>query len=184
LPLNVRIVTTLVAPAGFSQIVEAGEPNAFAAKEILRHFVSEPCAKRGPNLGATHSICIASEPIRVAQPPWSSHNPRPFYSEAAFEPGSDWLTASAQINLNAFAKSLTGPSSINRRFIGGHTYARLDDGANVRPSQRRAVAVKDYSAAAGLDASRLTAHDSGETMHRTSSLLDAANRRFETALVD
>jgi len=79
-----------------------------------------------------------------------------------FEVGSSRLTANAKVILNQVADSLAAAPHMSVE-IGGHTDAQGSDSANMKLSERRAQAVKDYLIARGIDASRMTSKGYGES---------------------
>lgn len=98
-----------------------------------------------------------------------------------FEHDSAHLTGAARRNLDAFAEALRHPALAGRRFaIDGHTDATGPEDYNLRLSERRAAAVRDYLTAQGIEAGRLTARGFGETRPRTPDAAASQNRRVET----
>lgn len=79
-----------------------------------------------------------------------------------FEVNSTRLTASAKVILNQVADSLAAAPAMKVE-IGGHTDSQGSDAFNMKLSERRAQAVKDYLVARGIDPSRLQSKGYGES---------------------
>jgi OOP family OmpA-OmpF porin len=103
-----------------------------------------------------------------------------------FEVNSSRLTANAKVILNQVADSLAGAPGM-RVEIGGHTDAQGSDAFNLKLSDRRAQAVKDYMVSRGIGADRLESKGYGETQPVDSN--DTAegrelNRRVEMKILE
>ena len=88
--------------------------------------------------------------------------------------------------LNTVAQVLTDYPEI-RLEIQGHTDSRGSDRYNLRLSDRRAAAVREYLLGRGIESSRLTSHGYGEARPIESNRTDmgrAANRRVEFVRTD
>lgn len=73
--------------------------------------------------------------------------------EVYFELASASLDQHARATLTALSAELNKPENTGRTFlIGGHTDARGSDAYNLRLSERRATAVRDFLAGNGVDA--------------------------------
>jgi len=98
-----------------------------------------------------------------------------------FEFGSAKLTADSATTLDSVAASLLAWSDV-RVEVEGHTDAVGADAFNLKLSQSRAEAVRDYLVAKGVDASRLVAKGYGEKQPVADNNTDegrAKNRRVE-----
>jgi len=103
-----------------------------------------------------------------------------------FETGSSRLTANAKVILNQVADSLAAAPHL-RVEIGGHTDAQGSDAFNLKLSDRRAQAAKDYLVARGIDAARLTSKGYGESQPvDTNETTDGRelNRRVEMKVLE
>jgi OOP family OmpA-OmpF porin len=103
-----------------------------------------------------------------------------------FETGSSRLTANAKVILNQVADSLAAAPHL-RVEIGGHTDAQGSDAFNLKLSDRRAQAAKDYLIARGIDAARLTSKGYGESQPvDTNETADGRelNRRVEMKVLE
>lgn len=98
-----------------------------------------------------------------------------------FELGTARLSAQAAAQLERLSETLNDPALAGARFlIAGHTDARGSDALNVPLSCRRALAVRAFLQARGVDAERLQAEGFGARMPLAGAApLDAANRRVE-----
>lgn len=103
-----------------------------------------------------------------------------------FEPGKPVLAAASHVLLDDVAAVLLGQLAASRIRIGAHTDARGNSSANLKLSQARADAVRDYLASRGVPADRLDAKGFGETVPITDNRTEhgrAQNRRIELTVV-
>lgn len=103
-----------------------------------------------------------------------------------FEPGKPVLAAASHALLDDVAVVLLGQLAASRIRIGAHTDARGNSGANLKLSQARADAVRDYLASRGVPSDRLDAKGFGETVPITDNRTEhgrAQNRRIELTVV-
>ncbi len=103
-----------------------------------------------------------------------------------FESGSSRLTANAKVILNQVADSLAAAPHL-RVEIGGHTDAQGSDAFNLKLSERRAQAAKDYLVGRGIDVSRLESKGYGESQPvDTNETADGRelNRRVEMKVLE
>lgn len=176
--LLLALALSAAAACAPSTLSRADDAPAYSASDIVRHFAAEP------SFGASRSLCIgaAADCPGDAEKATRSES---FDLEVTFELGSDRLTAPARKNLDEFAKALRDPALAVRHFhVDGHTDARGRDETNLRLSQRRAEAVRNYLVSAGIDAARLDAQGYGRTRPKARDPLDPANRRVETRAED
>ena len=102
-----------------------------------------------------------------------------------FATASDELTAAGKQRLDDVAPALSGNPSV-RYEIGGHTDSVGGAAANQALSEARALAVKRYLVAQGVDANVLVARGYGESQPRAendSALGRARNRRVELKVI-
>src|SRR5690606_27341660 len=98
-----------------------------------------------------------------------------------FELNSATLTAGARETLRDVAAALLGEPGL-RAEIAGHTDSSGADDYNLRLSQQRAEAVRDYLVSEGVEANRLQARGYGEAQPVADNSTDAGrarNRRVE-----
>jgi outer membrane protein OmpA-like peptidoglycan-associated protein len=98
-----------------------------------------------------------------------------------FEYDSAKLTADSTVILDRVAESLVDWTDVNVE-VDGHTDARGADAYNMKLSDARAKAVRDYLVSKGVAESRLTARGFGETQPIADNKTDAGrakNRRVE-----
>lgn len=96
------------------------------------------------------------------------------------------LTLSAKALLDGVAHALKRHDDI-RLTVQGHTDSRGADAYNLRLSEARAQAVRDYLIAAGIDAGRMTAAGFGETQPVADNASEDGrelNRRVELKIVE
>lgn len=80
-----------------------------------------------------------------------------------FEPGKVTLMRTSFPALDAVVSTLQGNPSILLVEVQSHVDERGDDAANLRLTQARAIVVKNYLVAKGVDPARLTTEGYGET---------------------
>jgi OOP family OmpA-OmpF porin len=103
-----------------------------------------------------------------------------------FEVNSSRLTANAKVILNQVADSLAAAPAMKVE-IGGHTDAQGSDSFNLKLSDRRAQAVKDYLIARGIAPERLIAKGYGEAQPVDSNETSEGrelNRRVEMKVLE
>ena len=103
-----------------------------------------------------------------------------------FEVNSSRLTANAKVILNQVADSLAAQPGMKVE-IGGHTDAQGSDSFNLKLSERRAQAVKDYLIARGIAPERLVAKGYGESQAVDSNETPEGreiNRRVEMKVLE
>jgi OmpA-OmpF porin, OOP family len=103
-----------------------------------------------------------------------------------FEVNSSRLTANAKVILNQVADSLAAQPGMKVE-IGGHTDAQGSDSFNLKLSERRAQAVKDYLIARGIAPERLLAKGYGESQAVDSNETPEGreiNRRVEMKVLE
>jgi OOP family OmpA-OmpF porin len=110
--------------------------------------VKEGCRAPGPGEAINLEGCATGEAVVL--------------KGVNFEVNSSRLTANAKVILNQVADSLAAAQQL-RVEIGGHTDAQGSDAFNLKLSDRRAQAVKDYLVARGIDASRMVSKGYGES---------------------
>jgi outer membrane protein OmpA-like peptidoglycan-associated protein len=104
-----------------------------------------------------------------------------------FSSGSSALGPAARAQLHRLAKRLNLDTNIKRLGIYGHTDDRSGDRANLRLSQRRAKASRDFLISKGVDADRLELLAYGETKPTDSNETQdgrQANRRVEFLVLE
>ena len=101
-----------------------------------------------------------------------------------FDFDSDILTDAARRNLDVFSTAMNDSrlQSVVYR-IEGHTDAVGAPDYNEELSVRRADAVREFLASAGVDVSRMVVEGFGATHPRTEDPMDAENRRVELRAV-
>lgn len=102
-----------------------------------------------------------------------------------FLPGSATLTEDAKGVLETAAAALSGQKDLKVE-LGGHTDAQGADAANLKLSQRRADAVRNYLVDKGIEAERLTAKGYGESQPIATNDTPAGraeNRRVEFKVI-
>ena len=107
-----------------------------------------------------------------------------FDSGLLFNLNSSDLSATTKSNLTELTKTLNKYDDTNL-LIEGHTDSSGDDAYNNKLSDKRADAVKDYLAGAGVKGSRITTKGYGESQPIASNDTDAgrqSNRRVEVAI--
>ncbi len=177
--LLLALALSTVAACAPSTLSRADDAPAYSATDIVRHFAAEP------SFGAARSLCIGAAADCPGDAAEKATRNEAFDLEVTFELGSDRLTARARKNLDQFAEALRDPALAARRFhVDGHTDARGRDETNLRLSQRRAEAVRNYLVSAGIDAARLDAQGYGRARPKARDPLDPANRRVETRAED
>jgi OmpA-OmpF porin, OOP family len=103
-----------------------------------------------------------------------------------FDLNSSRLTANARVILNQVADSLAAEKDV-RVEIGGHTDSTGSDAYNQKLSERRALSVKDYLVARGIDSGRLAVKGYGESVPIDSNETPEGreqNRRVELKVID
>ncbi|WP_198033165.1 OmpA family protein [Methylosinus sp. PW1] len=177
--LLLALALSAAAACAPSTLSRADDAPAYSASDIVRHFAAEP------SFGAARSLCIGAAADCPGDAAEKAARNEAFDLEVTFELGSDRLTPRARKNLDQFAEALRDPALAARRFhVDGHTDARGRDETNLRLSQRRAEAVRNYLVSAGIDAARLDAQGYGRARPKARDPLDPANRRVETRAED
>ncbi|TZF85742.1 OmpA family protein (plasmid) [Pedobacter sp. BS3] len=108
-----------------------------------------------------------------------------FDSGILFDVDKSDLKANAKTNIANLAKSMQNNPETNITIIG-HTDDTGSDAYNQALSERRAAAVRDYTVAQGVSASRLTTIGKGESepiADNTTEAGRAQNRRVEIVIV-
>ncbi|MBZ5637728.1 MAG: OmpA family protein [Acidobacteriia bacterium] len=123
-------------------------------------------------------------------PPPPTHTTQPIFEEGKrslvlegvnFEYNSAKLTAASEAVLDKVAASLVDWKEVNVE-VDGHTDGRGGDAYNLKLSQARAEAVRDFLVSKGVAASRLAAKGFGKTRPIADNKTDAGrakNRRVE-----
>ncbi len=134
-------------------------------------------------------------PIAPPPPPPPAHTTEPIFKEGKkslvlegvnFEYNSAKLTPASTAILDKVAASLVDWSDVKVE-VDGHTDGRGADAYNMKLSQARAEAVRDYLISKGVAASRLTAKGFGKTRPIADNKTDAGrakNRRVELNQID
>jgi outer membrane protein OmpA-like peptidoglycan-associated protein len=103
-----------------------------------------------------------------------------------FDFGKPVIKPASYAQLDAIAKTITGNLRLGVIEIGVHTDERGADDYNLRVSQERADAIRDYLVGKGVSANRLRAKGYGETRPIDKRHNEAAwskNRRTEFLIV-
>lgn len=164
----------LLAVAGFSYLF--GAPAAAAAADSDGDGVPDdkdqcPGTPAGTRVGPTGCPEGAGE---IPADKWVLEGVR-------FEVGSDILTAPSLLILDGAAQILLPRKSV-RIEVQGHTDSTGDERSNLLLSEKRAVAVKNYLAAKGVEPSRMETRGYGSSMPAGDNATEegrAANRRIE-----
>lgn len=109
------------------------------------------------------------------------------YEKVNFETGRAQVAESSFGLLREVADILQATPAVKRLEVGGHTDNVGSDRFNLRLSQQRADAVREYLVQAGVAAERLTARGYGETTPITTNRTDtgkARNRRVEFVVLE
>lgn len=103
-----------------------------------------------------------------------------------FQTGSSILKPSSYNSLDELAELLTNKKSLKIE-LAGYTDSQGDDASNLKLSQARADAVKNYLVKKGISASRLVAKGYGETKPIADNSTDEGrkkNRRTEVVILE
>jgi len=120
-------------------------------------------------------------PVRVTEPIFKEGKKSLVLEGVTFEYDSAKLTAESTAVLDKVAASLVEWSDVNVE-VNGHTDSKGADAYNMKLSQARAEAVRDYLVSKGVASSRLAAKGFGETKPIADNKTDegrAQNRRVE-----
>lgn len=140
-------------------------------------------ALTGALLGHVLFDAEAPEPVAVLPPPPPPPPPTPMLvlTGTQFAFNSAALTPSAIADLQDTLESLRADPGLSI-YIEGHTDSVGPDAYNLRLSERRADAVKDYLVSKGVAADRIETHGFGESKPLADNATDegrARNRRVE-----
>ncbi|MDB5511701.1 MAG: OmpA/MotB domain protein [Enterovirga sp.] len=153
----------------------------YTAEDVARAFA----APKADDLGASRSLCIGTDtecavPTRTRSAASASPS---LDLMVAFTYNSAELTEQARRNLDEFALALQQPALAARRFsLDGFTDSHGDSRYNLKLSERRAAAVREYLVRKGVAPASLAARGFGQAKPRVPDPTDPANRRVEARL--
>ena len=142
-----------------------------------------PDTPRGVKVDSSGCPLAPPPPAHTTEPIFKAGKKSLVLEGVNFEYDKAKLTAESEVVLDRVAASLVDWSDVNVE-IAGHTDSRGADAYNMKLSQARADAVRDYLASKGVAASRMTTKGYGETTPIADNKTDAGrakNRRVELA---